>query len=245
MAVELIRGVNQADPGDNELFAHWQEKLAHAKRQTHARASRDGALIEVAAQHPLEGGLYPNPEFSARLDSAASLYRQLLDDGIGEVRIYVPGSIHMDNGKVDRVSLSKAGCDYLVAHGIAEEALYGDDANFEFKGDDGVYNSSDECYVACRLFEKLGYGRLHCVCSPAQLHRKALSYIAFGYLPFMHSVPCEDMYHSYVDEAFLYIPRLLEDKNGLQSDSKEADRLRSLRKPDLGRGTLQGVSPRS
>jgi hypothetical protein len=231
MAVTLIRGVNQANPGDNELFARWQDKLANAKERTHARSDRRGALIEVAAQHPLRDGLYPNAEFAARLDSAIALYRRVSEEEPGDVRIYVPGSVHMDNGIPDKISLSKAGCNYLMEHGIEAGVLFGDDANEEFKGDAGVYNSSDECFVACKLFEKLGYGKLHCVCSPAQLLRKALSYITFGYVPLMHSVPCEDMFHSYVDEAFLYIPRLLEDNNGLQSDSWEADRLRSLRKP--------------
>lgn len=96
MAVTLIRGVNQADPVDNELFARWQDKLANAKERTHARSDRRGALIEVAAQHPLRDGLYPNAEFAARLDSAIALYRQVSEEEPGDVRIYVPGSVHMD-----------------------------------------------------------------------------------------------------------------------------------------------------
>lgn len=38
-------------------------------------------------------------------------------------------------------------------------------------------------------------------------------------------------FHNYVDEVFLYIPRLLEDRSGLQGNSKEGNRLRDLRKP--------------
>lgn len=103
--------------------------------------------------------------------------------------------------------------------------------NERYKGKDGVYNSSDECYVACCIFRDFGFGKLHSVCSPAQLMRKALSYIEFGYLPEMHSVPVDNMFHNYVDEVFLYIPRLLNDEGGLQGDSKEGERLRKLRTP--------------
>lgn len=94
-----------------------------------------------------------------------------------------------------------------------------------------VHNSSDECYVACRLYDDLGYREMRCVCSPVQLLRKALSYIQFGHMPLMYSVPLNDMFHSYADEALLYIPRLIADGNGLQGDSQEADRLRQERKP--------------
>lgn len=105
-----------------------------------------------------------------------------------------------------------------------------EDANKEFKPD-GVYNSSDERYVTANLFKKLGYGRLVCFCSPAQLMRKALSYIQFGVIPDIYSVPIKNMFNNYVDETFRYIPELINDKTGLQSNSKEAERLRKLRKP--------------
>lgn len=39
------------------------------------------------------------------------------------------------------------------------------------------------------------------------------------------------MFHNYVDETFRYIPELINDKTGLQVNSKEAERLRKLRKP--------------
>lgn len=227
----LVPGLNEADPGENELFRKWQHLYLEALNATKSCSERPGALIEVAAQHPLRNGLYPNAEFSARLDAAAELYRQLKDAEIGLVKVYVPGSIHMDNGVSDAISLSEAGCRYLVSRGIEANDLFGEDANLKYKGEIGVYNSSDECYVASRLFEDLAFGQIHSFCSPAQLLRKSLSYIRFGYVPSMHSVPVESMFHSYVDEAFLYIPRLLEDEYGLQKDSAEADRLRLLRKP--------------
>ena len=228
---ELVRGVNEADPGDDELFAEWQDKLHRARARMRDCSERRGALIEVAAQHPLRDGRLPNEEFAARLDAAYDLYQELLRKGEGPVKIYVPGSVHMYNGVSDEVSLSEAGCAYLAGRGIDREDLFGDDANVTYKGEVGVYNSSDECFVACQLFDELGYKEMHCVCSPAQLLRKALSYIQFSHMPFMHSVPLEDMFHSYVDEAFLYIPRLLEDGHGLQRNSREAERLRRERKP--------------
>lgn len=226
----LVCGVNEADPGNDSLFAAWQQKLHAALEYTSSISDRPGILIEVAAQHPLVDGKYPNKEFAERLDSGLELYRQYRRDE-PEVKIYVPGSVHMDNGVPDNLSLSSAGCTYLLEHGVSPEDLIGDDANAEFKGEQGVYNSSDECYVASCLLKKLGFGELHCVCSPAQLLRKALSYIEFGLVPKMHSVSCDEMFHSYVDEAFLFIPRLLADGSGLQGESMEADRLRAIRKP--------------
>lgn len=123
-------------------------------------------------------------------------------------------------------------CTYLEEKGILETALLGDNMNIKYKGDAGVYNSSDECYVATRIFNDFEFKELYSVCSPAQLMRKALSYIEFGCVPKMYSVPVDNMFHDYIDEVFLYIPRFLKDGNGLQSDSEEANRLRKLRKPD-------------
>ena len=214
------------------LYDFWSEKMSKARENMERHKSMSGCLIEVAAQHPLLGGLLPNEEFKKRLDLAAQIYYEQTALGT-ETRIYVPGSLHMDDGKVDQVSLSHAGCMYLDAQGLPAEALFGEEMNQKYKGERGVYNSSDECYVASRIFEDMGFGQLHCVCSSAQLMRKALSYIQFGCIPFMHSVSCERMYHNYVDEVFRYIPILLEDGNGLQKDSDEADRLRRMRNPNL------------
>ena len=215
---------------NDSQFLHWR-KLAEEARDVMAQVrENDGLLIEVAAQHPLIDGIYPNPEFSARLDAAIKRY-ELERENRETVKIYVPGSRHMQNGIADRISLSAAGCNYLETHGVDPADLYGKDANSKYKGDDGVYNSSDECYVATRLFRDLGFGRLASYCSPAQLMRKALSYIQFGVLPDMYSVPCDDMFHDYVDEVFIHIPVFLGDGTGLQVDSDEAKRLREIRKP--------------
>lgn len=54
--------------------------------------------------------------------------------------------------------------------------------------------------------------------------RKALSYIQFGVMPDIYSVPCKNMFHNYIDETFRYIPELINDKTGLQSNSKERSR---------------------
>lgn len=217
-------------PANDSQFLHWR-KLADEARNTMAQVQKnDGLLIEVAAQHPLIDGVYPNPEFSARLNAAIKRYE--LERQNGEmVKLYVPGSRHMQDGVADQISLSAAGCNYLETHGVDPTDLYGEDANLKYKGDDGVYNSSDECYVATSLFRDLGFGRLASYCSPAQLMRKALSYIQFGVLPYMYSVPCEHMFHDYVDEAFIHIPVFLGDGTGLQVNSDEAKRLRELRKP--------------
>ena len=215
---------------NDSQFLHWR-KLADEACDVMAQVRKnDGLLIEVAAQHPLIDGVYPNPEFSVRLDAAIKRY-ELERENRETVKIYVPGSRHMQNGIADRISLSAAGCNYLETHGVDPADLYGKDANSKYKGDDGVYNSSDECYVATRLFRDLGFGRLASYCSPAQLMRKALSYIQFGVLPDMYSVPCEDMFHDYIDEIFIHIPVFLGDGTGLQVNSDEAKRLREIRKP--------------
>lgn len=222
---------NEVDSYDNKLFAEWQEKYRLAVEHMTCCSNNSGVLIEVAAQHPLRDGMHPNEEFATRLDLAIELFWHAKKQE-DKVSIYVPGSIHMVDGISDCVSLSQAGCSYLEERGIPRAALFGDDANAKYKGDIGVYNSSDECYVATCLFNELEFGKLYSVYSPAQLMRKALSYIEFGCLPKMYSVPVETMFHNYVDEVFLYIPRLLDDGNGLQSNSEEADRLRELRKPE-------------
>lgn len=67
------------------------------------------------------------------------------------VLIYVLGSIHMDGGVAYRRSLSSAGTIYLMELGAPSESLYGDEVNIRFKDEEGVYNSSDECFVASQL----------------------------------------------------------------------------------------------
>lgn len=215
----------------DELYRQWKNLYAMALDNMRRRSAQQGHLIEVAAQHPLLHGEDPNEEFESRLQFAIGLYRRYIAEN-ATVKIYVPGSLHMDKGVVDKISLSEAGKRYLLRHGVREADIYADDMNTRYKGEKGVYNSTDECFVASRIFEDLGFGKLHCVCSSAQMMRKALSYIYFGYVPYMHTVSCDVMYHDYIDEIFKYIPTLLEDKEALQGNSSEAERLRDLRKPE-------------
>lgn len=214
----------------NELYPVWQAMYVNAQENMRKRLGKPGALIEVAAQHPLIDGQFPNEEFEKRLLLAIKLYHELSLSG-NPVWIYVPGSIHMDNGVVDKCSLSEAGKKFLIKYQIPENHIFADEMNQKYKGNDGVYNSTDECYVASKIFDSLSVGQLHCVCSSGQMMRKVLSYIHFGYVPYMHTVSCDHMYHNYIDEIFKYIPILLEDKQALQGKSDEADRLRKLRKP--------------
>lgn len=214
----------------NNLYERWKEKYKKAKDNMVKRANNKGILIEVAAQHPLIDGCKPNEEFSKRLNLAIELYNKFRNQNT-EVKIYVPGSLHKDNDIVDKISLSTAGRLYLLDNGIEASDIFAEDANEKYKGEIGVYNSTDECFVASEIFKELEYGELHCVCSSGQMMRKVFSYISFGFVPFMHTVSCSVMYHDYVDEYFRFIPILLEDANSLQGDSKEADRLRKERKP--------------
>lgn len=196
---------NRAD--SNRLFEQWQDRLYQAREHTAERSGREGSLIEVTAQSHLVAGEFPNSAFKARLDFARRLYDGLRDGG--SVRIYVSGTARDDVDARGRASLSKAGCEYLEAHGVPSYALFGDEANQMFGKGDGKANPTDGCRVAVRLFEMLGYGHLHCVCQPAQLMGKALAYVSLGYVPLMHSVPCDGTGDDYVKEAFLAVPRLL------------------------------------
>lgn len=207
-------------------YDKWKNCYQDAEYYMNSISSNSGTLIEVAAQHPLTDSGEPGDEFRARLDSAIKFYYNLEK----QAKFYIPGSLHKFNGKIDKVSLSESGKQYLMKNGISENDIYAEDANKEFKPG-GVYNSSDECYVTANLFKKLEYGRLVCFCSPAQLMRKALSYIQFGVVPDIYSAPYKNMFHNYIDETFRYIPELINGKTGLQGASKEAERLRKLRKP--------------
>lgn len=216
---------------DEKLYKVWKKLYEDAKANMRDVKDKSGTLIEVAAQHPLLDGERPNEEFEKRLQLAIDIYRQELMEN-KKVKIYVPGSIHMDNGIVDKCSLSEAGKKYLVDNGVNPNDIYADNMNIKYKGDKGVYNSTDECFVASNIFGDERFKHLHCVCSSGQMMRKMLSYIRFGYVPYMHTVSCDNMYHDYIDEIFKYIPILLEDQDALQGESKEADRLRKLRKPN-------------
>lgn len=215
---------------NNGLYLRWKELYKKAKENMKLKKGNTGVLIEVAAQHPLINGEKPNEEFEKRLILAIQIFNEKQKKG-KDTYIYVPGSLHMDNEILDKISLSEAGKRYLVANGIDENKVYADDMNNRYKGEAGVYNSTDECYVASKIFEELSFGELNCVCSSGQMMRKMLSYIRFGYVPYMHTVSCDTMYHDYVDEIFKYIPILLEDEDALQGKSYEAERLRKLRKP--------------
>ncbi len=209
----------------------WIEKYNIAKKNTENAKKNKSVIIEVAAQHPLIDGLYPNEEFRKRLDLAIELYDKFRNNG-KVVKIYVPGSIHKYNGINDLVSLSESGKRYLIKNNIDENCIYGEEENIKYKENEGVYNSSDECYVASRIFKDNNFGEIHCVCSSIQLMRKALSYIQFGLIPYMHSVTCDEMFHNYIDEAFINIPILLEDNEGLQGKSAKAEELRKERRPN-------------
>ena len=205
------------------LHSAWQAKYEKAlSAMVKAKKDGKGILIEIAAQHPLKDGRFPGREFQARLDLGLRLYAGLTS---GEtVRFYVPGSRHQENGKADMESLASAGKNYLLSKGVPEENIYADDANTEFMGDKGVYNSTDECYVSCRLFAKHNFRELHLVCSPGQMMRKMLCYIHFGYFPAVHTAPCDEMYHNPINEIFECIPKVLE------NDRKAEDEIRNSRR---------------
>ena len=206
------------------LHLLWLDKYEKALSAMKAvQNSGNGVLIEVAAQHPLKEGKYPAEEFQTRLDLGIKLYRELSDKE--NVKFYIPGSKHQENGKADLVSLSEAGKNYLISKGIPPQNIYADDANYEIMGEKGVYNSTDECYVSCKLFEKHNFKELHLVCSPNQMMRKMLCYIDFGYFPNIHTASYEKMYHNPINEIFECIPKVLENNQKAQDETRNARRV--------------------
>jgi hypothetical protein len=169
------KGANMSEL--DEQFEFWNNLQIKAKENMirHEKTGH-GVLIEVAAQHPLIDGLFPNEEFEKRLQAAIELYQQNKAKGI-LTKIYVPGSLHMADGVADKRSLSEAGGLYLAEHGVSKEDIYGEDMNFKYKGKEGCYNSADECFVSGKIFEDGNFQYLYSACSSGQLMRKALCYM--------------------------------------------------------------------
>jgi hypothetical protein len=212
---------------------YWESKYKEAKSFMDSRQSFPSTLIEVAAQHPLVDGEYPNEEFEKRLLLSRQLYDQERANG-NEVEIYVPGSVHMFNGKTDSISLSEAGSRFLQRISIPKEIIRGEDLNERFKGLEGVYNSADECFVTASYFKNKTFGHLFSVISPVQLFRKTLHYIEFGVLPLNFTAPSYDTFHSYIGEIFEAIPYVLFVDHNLQGkDSVRSKELRDTRKPSM------------
>lgn len=218
-----------------EIFSYWRKKYREAEEYMKDGEDEEGALIEIAAQHPLRDGARPGAEFRRRLDFGAELYGRLKKDG-AYAKIYVPGSRHMYKGREDKISLSRAGKEYLVSKGIPAEDIYGEDMNGKYKGEEGVYNSADECFVGAQIFKNEGeFGRLICVCSPVQALKKQLFYIENGVLAQCYAIPAANMFHDPVYEALEVIPEILyKDHSWQGKNSVQAARSREERKPKSG-----------
>lgn len=190
----------------------WKEKEMEAKFKSKGRRNLyKKILVEVAAQHPLKEGKFPEEEYAKRLDISCELMGE-------DVYIYLSGSLHVP----DEISLSKAGKEYLLKKGVPEDRL--------IITEDEVYDSTDECKVASRILVENEFAELICICSPAQLMRKALSYISFGVYPSFRIASCDELFHSYVEEAMRNIPILLNGGEGLEREKK---RLCEERKPKI------------
>jgi hypothetical protein len=218
--------------GDEKSYQYWKNKYDSAVDFMKSRQTIPSVLIEIAAQHPLDEGKYPNKEFSRRLLFGRSLYEKAITEG-KSVEIYVPGSCHVHNGIADEVSLSVAGTKFLLENGVPENLLHGEDLNKKYKGEKGVYNSADECFVATNYFKDTNFGKLYCVCSPAQMMRKTIHYLEFGVLPLNFTVPLAETHHNYFYEIFEAIPyALFVDPDMQSNDSVKANKLRQERTPN-------------
>lgn len=213
-------------------YNEWMKKQEDAKNFMKSRESNK-ILIEVAAQHPLLDGLYPNEEFAKRLDLAIELYEKAIKEE-KQVEFYVPGSLHQHNGVVDKIPLATAGKNYLLSKGIPENIIRADDLNKKYMKNLGVYNSADECFVSSQYFKDGNFGKLYSVASPAQMYRKTLFYIQFGVYPLNFSAPTENSYHNYINEIFWALPTvLLEDNTWQGQNSKYAVNTRKERNPNF------------
>ena len=190
----------------------WKEKEMEAKFKSKGRRNLyKKILVEVAAQHPLKEGKFPGEEYAKRLDISCELMGE-------DVYIYLPGSLHIP----DEIPLSEAGKEYLLKKGVPEDRI--------IITEDEVYNSTDECEIASRILIENEFAELICICSPAQLMRKALSYISFGVYPSFKIASCDELFHSYVEEATRNIPILL---NGGKELEREKERLCEEHKPKI------------
>ena len=215
----------------------WNDHEVEAEKNMNKHQIYKDVLIEVASQHPLNSDGTPLYEFAKRLDYAYELYNKLqkksTEDNITRnIKIYVPGSLHLYDGIPDKCSLSESGKNYLINKGIPENDILADDYNQKYKGDKGVYNSADECYVASQIFLKERYGKIYAVCSPNQLARKQLFYISFGVMPYFYTVPSENMYHDIVEELIEKVPNVIyKDQDWQGEDSIYAQMSREERMP--------------
>lgn len=209
----------------------WQKKQDKASIAAIKRKAKNrNILIEVAAQHPLDRDK-PDIEFQKRLDFGITLYNRLSSEN-KQVYIYVPGSVHCYDGVQDPVSLSCAGKSYLLEKGIPELNIFGEDMNEKYKGDLGVYNSADECFVASEIYKNGRFSDLYCVCSPNQMLRKQLFYLAFEVIPQFYTIPCESLAHDAIYELFEAIPDVVfKDHTWQSEDSFNANRTRLDRMP--------------
>lgn len=183
-----------------DVRQYWASKYKAAVAKTSSMLDRSSCtLIEVSAQHPLIRGRYPNEEFTARLNHAVELFKNNLNENY---IIYVPGSRHRINDDNDKISLSKAGVDYLLQKGIPKERIFGNEINNKYMKDAGVYNSSDECYAASKLYTDKNCNKLICICSPYQIMRKTFYYLEHGIIPECHSITSGSMYHNPISEYF-------------------------------------------
>lgn len=207
--------------------SEWKQYYDEAQRNMQQHQNCRKELIEIAAQHPLIQGESPDEIFRSRLDAGMDLYEKLRNEGKKTV-IYVPGDLHIP----DKRSLSSAGVQYILSTGrVSADDLLGEEMNRKYKGDEGVYNSADECYVASRVFLDGDFCRLHCVCSDSQAQRKKLFYWKAGVIPMIHTVP-NDSFHNDFNETFDVVPDIIfNDHDWQDKNSVHYRRTRSSRKP--------------
>lgn len=203
-----------------EAFWDRQYKISMNNMEK-AKNNNKAVLIEIASQHPLEKDGTPNSEFKARLDKGVEIYFKNRNNNI-PTTLAVIGSIHIFNNNFDPCSLSTAGKNYLISRGVSEKDIEADDAINKYKGEEGVYNSMDECFVISKLFKDGNYSDLLSIVSPYQMYRKMLTYIANGLISQCIPVYVDNMFHNPIGEIMFNIQDVLYIDHDSQDRNKEA-----------------------
>lgn len=191
----ILNTERKIDPG------WWINKYNDAEKYMKMRRTNENGskiqngsyiLMVSTSQHPLIKDIYGKRtlvghEFKERLDKIYQISKMCKDQ---LYEFYIPASIHKDdNGIVDDISTSSAAENYLIFLGINPDVIHGDDLNLKYKGDDGVYNSADESFVATQYFkDNEKFKDIIVACSPDQQLRWELHSVANGVLPTFYEV---------------------------------------------------------
>ncbi|TAL15305.1 hypothetical protein EPN95_00225 [Patescibacteria group bacterium] len=174
--------INRPD-GERLVTVNWlktkRERVAELRRTRAESQLADTSLIIPAAQHPLVGGILPNPEFEVRLAAALEEYKKTITAG-GKAEFFLTGNRHHDSasGETDNVALYDAAGLWLMQHKVPAEALHGKDWLDLYNA--RQYNGAAEIKVAAKGFiDNPRFSDVTYVSSPGQRERATMYGLAY------------------------------------------------------------------